>query len=147
MTILPGFYQDSVFQYLLSFQLISVANSLKQQNRFDESEEIIERLIKTATGTVGVLAEQTLCELCRCELCLSQNQRIFTASELRSRAERMPKEELLSLSDIIKRIVTGKFSIRFALAISEYRVPSPLGRSNNHESHSTATDRGNIGGP
>ncbi|KAM5516595.1 hypothetical protein FOXYSP1_03546 [Fusarium oxysporum f. sp. phaseoli] len=92
MTILPGFYQDSVFQYLLNFQLISVANSLKQQNRFDESEEIIERLIKTATGTVGVLAEQTWCELCRCELCLSQNQRIFTASELRSRAERMPKK-------------------------------------------------------
>ncbi|KAH7212245.1 hypothetical protein DER44DRAFT_860970 [Fusarium oxysporum] len=49
MTILPGFYQDSVFQYPLNFQLISVANSLKQQNRFDESEEIIERLIKTAT--------------------------------------------------------------------------------------------------
>ncbi|EXL41006.1 hypothetical protein FOCG_16393 [Fusarium oxysporum f. sp. radicis-lycopersici 26381] len=60
MNILPGFYQDSVFQYPLNFQLISVANSLKQQNRFDESEEIIERLIKTATGTVGGLAEQTL---------------------------------------------------------------------------------------
>ncbi|KAK2483338.1 hypothetical protein H9L39_05130, partial [Fusarium oxysporum f. sp. albedinis] len=63
MNILPGFYQDSVFQYPLNFQLISVANSLKQQNRFDESEEIIERLIKTATGTVGGLAEQTFCGL------------------------------------------------------------------------------------
>ncbi|EWZ47407.1 hypothetical protein FOWG_05575 [Fusarium oxysporum f. sp. lycopersici MN25] len=73
MNILPGFYQDSVFQYPLNFQLISVANSLKQQNRFDESEEIIERLIKTATGTVGGLAEQTLCELCRCESCLIED--------------------------------------------------------------------------
>ncbi|KAH7226177.1 hypothetical protein BKA60DRAFT_658758 [Fusarium oxysporum] len=62
MTILPGFYEDSVFQYPFNFQLISVANSLKQQNRFDESEEIIERLIKTATGTVEVLAEQTFPE-------------------------------------------------------------------------------------
>ncbi|KAI8413223.1 hypothetical protein FOFC_06498 [Fusarium oxysporum] len=76
MTILPGFYQDSVFQYLLNFQLISVANSLKQQNRFDESEEIIERLIKTATGTVGVLAEQTWCELCRFEDVWASEHRI-----------------------------------------------------------------------
>ncbi|KNB00213.1 hypothetical protein FOXG_18671 [Fusarium oxysporum f. sp. lycopersici 4287] len=76
MNILPGFYQDSVFQYPLNFQLISVANSLKQQNRFDESEEIIERLIKTATGTVGGLAEQTLCELCRFEDVWASEQRI-----------------------------------------------------------------------
>ncbi|KAH7178087.1 hypothetical protein DER46DRAFT_642875 [Fusarium sp. MPI-SDFR-AT-0072] len=57
MTVLPGFYQDSVFQYPLHFQLISVANCLKQQNRFDESEEIIERLIKIATGTLSLSTE------------------------------------------------------------------------------------------
>ncbi|KAF4342835.1 hypothetical protein FBEOM_3244 [Fusarium beomiforme] len=68
MTILPGLYQDSAFMYPLPFQLISAANSLKRQNRFDESEWILQRLNETGYGSAKGLAQQALCELHRCEL-------------------------------------------------------------------------------
>ncbi|KAF9768496.1 hypothetical protein IL306_014206 [Fusarium sp. DS 682] len=132
MTILPGLYQDSAFLYPLPFQLISAANSLKRQNKFDESERILQRLIETGYGSVKGLAQQTLCELYRSELrYMRRNPRIFTASELWSKAERMRQrittfhsyKQAYCYREVIDRIL--------ALATTEVQVSSTLQRQDN----------------